>query len=141
KKKKVQEQINAQVARELEEQLEKEDQRRAEQIARNAKIARIHAEEELHSMIDGLDSNNETVAKYLEEYHQFSSELPLERRIELISDLQKRDYHMAVIRNNLGWTVKDFKGMTFEEIEAKFNSVWKQMEDFIPMVQRKRLKG
>nr|GFB77037.1 hypothetical protein [Tanacetum cinerariifolium] len=89
KKKKVQEQINAQVARELEEQLEKEDQRRAEQIARNAKIARIHAEEELHSMIDGLDSNNETVAKYLEEYHQFSSELPLERRIELISDLVK----------------------------------------------------
>nr|GEW88857.1 hypothetical protein [Tanacetum cinerariifolium] len=23
--------------------------------------------------------------------------------------------------------------MTFEEVEAKFNSVWKQMEDFIPM--------
>nr|GFC78702.1 hypothetical protein [Tanacetum cinerariifolium] len=87
KKKKVQEQIDAQVARELEEQLEKKDQRRAEQIARYAKIARIHAKEELQSMIDGLDSNNETVAKYLEEYRQFSSELPLERRIELISDL------------------------------------------------------
>nr|GEX49911.1 synaptobrevin, longin-like domain protein [Tanacetum cinerariifolium] len=54
--------------RELEEQLEKEDQRRAEQIARDAEIARIHAKEELQSMIDGLDSNNETVAKYLEEY-------------------------------------------------------------------------
>nr|GFD21657.1 hypothetical protein [Tanacetum cinerariifolium] len=51
------------------------DQRRAEQIARDAEIARIHAEEELQSMIDGLDNNNETVAKYLEEYHQFSSEL------------------------------------------------------------------
>nr|GEX23463.1 hypothetical protein [Tanacetum cinerariifolium] len=60
KKQKVQEQIDAQVARELEEQLEKEDQRRAEQIARDAEIARIHAEEELQSMIDGLDSNNET---------------------------------------------------------------------------------
>nr|GFC38155.1 hypothetical protein [Tanacetum cinerariifolium] len=46
---------------------------------------------------------------------------------------KKRDYYMAVIRNNLGWKVKDFKGMTFEELEAKFNSVWKQMEDFIPM--------
>nr|GEX31146.1 hypothetical protein [Tanacetum cinerariifolium] len=23
--------------------------------------------------------------------------------------------------------------MTFEEVEAKFNSVWKRMEDFIPM--------
>nr|GFB70524.1 hypothetical protein [Tanacetum cinerariifolium] len=157
KKQKVQEQIDAQVARELEEQLEKENQRRAEQIARDAKIARIHAEEELQSMIDGLDSNNETVAKYLEEYRQFSSELPMERRIELISDLvkyqdnytkiykfhsqqrkswtkkQKRDYYMAVINNNLGWKVKDFRGMTFEEVEAKFNSVWKHMEDFIPM--------
>nr|GEY40261.1 hypothetical protein [Tanacetum cinerariifolium] len=92
-----------------------------------------------------------------EEYHQFASELPMERRIELITDLvkyqdnyakiykyqsqqrkpmskkQKRDYYMAVIRNNLGWKVKDFRGMTFEEVETKFNSVWKQMEDFIPM--------
>nr|GEW80824.1 hypothetical protein [Tanacetum cinerariifolium] len=90
--------------------------RKGKEIARDAEIARIHAEEELQSMIDGLDSNNETVAKYLEEYRQFSSELPLERRIELISDL-----------------VKDFRGMTFEEVEAKFNSVCKQMEDFIPM--------
>nr|GFB56198.1 hypothetical protein [Tanacetum cinerariifolium] len=151
------ERIDAQVTRELEEQLEKEDQRRAEKIARYSEIARIHAEKELQSMIDGLDSNNETVAKYLEEYHQFSSELSLESRIELISDLvkyqdnytmiykfqsqqrkswtkkQKRDYYMAVIRNNLGWKVKDSRGMTFEEVEAKFNSVCKQMEDFIPI--------
>nr|GEY20454.1 putative ribonuclease H-like domain-containing protein [Tanacetum cinerariifolium] len=77
------------VARELEEQLEREDQRRSEQIARDAKIARIHAEEELQIMINGLDRNNETVAKYLHEYHQFALELPMERRIELITDLNK----------------------------------------------------
>nr|GEW32984.1 hypothetical protein [Tanacetum cinerariifolium] len=136
KKQKVQEYIDAQVAKELEEQLEREDQRRSEQIARDAEIARIHAEEELQIMID---------------------ELPIKRRIELISNMvkyqdnyakiykfqsqqrkpwtkkQKRDYYMAVIRSNLGWKVKDFRGMTFEELEAKFNSVWKQMEDFIPM--------
>nr|GEU76923.1 hypothetical protein [Tanacetum cinerariifolium] len=132
KKQKVQEQIDAQVARELEEQLEREDQRRAEQIARDAEVARIHVEEEMQN-------------------------LPIERRVELISDLvkyqdnytkiykfqsqqrkpqtkkQKRDYYMAVIRSNLGWKVKDFRDMTFEEVEAKFNSVWKQIEDFIPM--------
>nr|GEX03751.1 hypothetical protein [Tanacetum cinerariifolium] len=97
KKQKVQEQIDAQVARELEEQLEREDHRRSEQIARNAEI----------------------------EYHQFASEIPIERRIELISDLvkyqdnyakiykfhsqqrkpltkkQKRDYYMAVIRKEV----------------------------------------
>nr|GEW58219.1 hypothetical protein [Tanacetum cinerariifolium] len=60
-----------------------------EQIARDAEIARIHAEEELQIMIDGLDRSNETVAKYL--------------------------------------------GMTFEEIKAKFTTVWKQLEDFISM--------
>nr|GEV76788.1 hypothetical protein [Tanacetum cinerariifolium] len=47
KKQKLQEQIDAQIARELKEKLEREDQRRAEQIARDAEIARIHAEEEL----------------------------------------------------------------------------------------------
>nr|GEW39656.1 ribonuclease H-like domain-containing protein [Tanacetum cinerariifolium] len=80
--------IDAQVARELEEQLEREDQRRSEQIARDAEIVRIHAEEELQIMIDGLDRIKETIAKYLQEYHQFALELPMERRIELISDLE-----------------------------------------------------
>nr|GEZ08760.1 hypothetical protein [Tanacetum cinerariifolium] len=113
--------------------------------------------QELQGMIDSLDKSNETIAKYLQEYHDFALELPLEKRIELISDLvkyqdnyskvykfqsqqrrpmikkQKKAYYMAMIRNNLGWKVKDFKGMTFEEIEAKFAEVWKQVEDFIPI--------
>nr|GFA57845.1 hypothetical protein [Tanacetum cinerariifolium] len=125
KKQRVQEQIDAQVARELEEQLEREDQRRSEQIARDAEITRIHAEEELHIMIDGLDRNNETIAKYLQEYHQFASELHIEKRLELISYLVKYQDNYA--------KVKDFRGMTFEEVEAKFNSVWKQIEDFVLM--------
>nr|GFB20628.1 hypothetical protein [Tanacetum cinerariifolium] len=116
KKQKVQEQIDAQVARELEEQLERDDQIRCKQIARDAEIARIHAEEELQIMIDGMDRNNKTCQQ----------RKPWTKK-------QKRDYYMAVIRSNLGWKVKDFRGMTFKEVEAKFNSVWKQLEDFIPM--------
>nr|GEZ87253.1 hypothetical protein [Tanacetum cinerariifolium] len=59
---------------------------------------------------------------------------------------QKKDYYMNVIKNNLGWKVKDFKGMTFEEIEAKFAAVWKSVEDFILMgskeeVERLKRKG
>nr|GEZ01435.1 hypothetical protein [Tanacetum cinerariifolium] len=153
----LQEQNDAQVARELEEKQEREDKRMTEQIARDAKVVRIHAEEELHGMIDSLDRTNETIAKYIQEYQEFASELPLERRIELINDLikyqdnyaktykfqsqqrkpqtkkQKKDFYMAMIRSNLGWKVKDFKGMTFKEMEAKFNMIWKQVEDFIPM--------
>nr|GEV32274.1 hypothetical protein [Tanacetum cinerariifolium] len=47
KKKKLQEQIDVQIAREMEEQMAREDQRMDEQIARDAEIARIHTEEEL----------------------------------------------------------------------------------------------
>nr|GEU43417.1 synaptobrevin, longin-like domain protein [Tanacetum cinerariifolium] len=35
---------------------------------------------------------------------------------------------------------KEVMGMTFEEVEAKFNSVWKQMEDFIPMGSKEEAK-
>nr|GFD04480.1 hypothetical protein [Tanacetum cinerariifolium] len=46
KKKKLQEQIDAQMSRELEEKQEREDLRMNEQIAKDAEVARIHAEEE-----------------------------------------------------------------------------------------------
>nr|GFD01003.1 hypothetical protein [Tanacetum cinerariifolium] len=82
KKKKLQEQIDAQVARELEEQQEREDMRMNEQIARDSEVARIHAEEEIQGMIDSLDKSNEKIAKYLQEYQEFASELPLEKKIE-----------------------------------------------------------
>nr|GEV86650.1 hypothetical protein [Tanacetum cinerariifolium] len=47
KKKKLQEYIDVQVVRELEEQMAREDQRMSKQIARDAEIAKIHVEEEL----------------------------------------------------------------------------------------------
>nr|GEX20118.1 putative reverse transcriptase, RNA-dependent DNA polymerase [Tanacetum cinerariifolium] len=157
KKKKVQEQIDVQLPRELEEKMTRDTQRMNEQIAQDAEIARIHAEKELQMLIDGLEKNNETVAKYLQEYHQFAAELPIERRIELISDLvkyqdnyakvlkyqtqqrkplarkQQREFYTSVLRNQAKWKAKHFKGMTLEEIKEKFDPVWKQIQDFIPI--------
>nr|GEY64162.1 copia protein [Tanacetum cinerariifolium] len=123
KKKKLQEQIDVQVVRELEEEMARDAQRMNEQIARDVEIARIHAEEELQMLIDGLDRNNETVTKYLQEYDQFAAEFPFERRIELISDLAKH-----------------FKGMTLEEIKEKFDLVWKQIQDFVPLGSKEEAK-
>nr|GFB00279.1 hypothetical protein [Tanacetum cinerariifolium] len=91
KKQRLQEQIDTQVARELEEQQEKEHMRINEEIARDAEVARIHAEEELQRMIDSLDRSNKTIAKYLQEYQDFASELPLEKRIELISSKEEAE--------------------------------------------------
>nr|GFD00862.1 hypothetical protein [Tanacetum cinerariifolium] len=60
---------NVPTGRELEEQQEREDLRMNEQIAKDVEVARIHIEEEIQAMIDSLDKSNETVAKYLQEYH------------------------------------------------------------------------
>nr|GEV32641.1 hypothetical protein [Tanacetum cinerariifolium] len=89
--------------------------------------------------------SNETIAKYLQEYRQFALELPLERRIELTSDLikyqdnyakiykyqskqrkpltkkQQREFYTAVLRNQAGWKAKHFKGMTLEKIKENFD--------------------
>nr|GEU91882.1 hypothetical protein [Tanacetum cinerariifolium] len=129
----------------LEEEMAKDDQRMNEKITRDAKTIRIHAEEELQIMIDGLDKNNETVAKYLQEYEQFAAELSIEESIELISDLvkyqdnyakvlkyqtqqskplskkQQREFYMLVLKSHAGWKAKYFKGMTLEEIREKFD--------------------
>nr|GEV67570.1 hypothetical protein [Tanacetum cinerariifolium] len=97
KKKKIQEQIDVQVAREIEEQMARKDQRRSEQIARDAKIARIHVEEELQMLIDGLDRNNETIAKYLQEYEQFAVDLSIREKIDMINELVKYQGHYAKV--------------------------------------------
>nr|GEX70579.1 hypothetical protein [Tanacetum cinerariifolium] len=98
----------------------------------------------------------------VQEYEQFAEDLSIAERIEWISDLvkyqdnyakflkyqtqqrkpcskkQKKEYYMSVIKSHLGWKTKDFKGMTFEEIEAKFTTVWKQIEDFVPMGSKEK---
>nr|GEV48255.1 retrovirus-related Pol polyprotein from transposon TNT 1-94 [Tanacetum cinerariifolium] len=157
KKKKIQEQMDVQMARQLEKEMERDAQRMNEQITRDAKIAKIHAEEELQIMIDGLDSNNETVAKYLQGYYQFAGDLPIGERIDLISNLvkyqdnyakvlkfqtqkrkplsrkQQRDFYMSVLRSHAGWKAKHFKGMTLKELKEKFDILWKHIQDFIPI--------
>nr|GEY26051.1 hypothetical protein [Tanacetum cinerariifolium] len=136
KKKKLQEQIDVQIAREIEEQMAREDQRRNKQIARDAEIMRIHAEEELQMMIDGLDRNIEMIAKYLHEYEQVAAQLTIGEKIELINELVKYQDHHSKILNHSGWKTKHFKGMSLEEIREKFILVWKQIEDFVPMASK-----
>nr|GFB02879.1 hypothetical protein [Tanacetum cinerariifolium] len=125
KKKKLQEQIDAQVARELEEKQEKENLGMNEQITRDAEVARIHAEEELQGMIDSLDKLNETIAKYLQEYQEFASELHLEKRIELISDLEKYQDNYSKVKNFIPMGSKEEteklkrKGLNLEKEQVK----------------------
>nr|GEU95170.1 hypothetical protein [Tanacetum cinerariifolium]GEY95530.1 hypothetical protein [Tanacetum cinerariifolium] len=124
------------VARELKEQQEKENMRMNEQIARDTEVARIHAEEELQGMINSLDKSNETIAKYLREYQDFALKLPLEKRIELISDLVKYlDNYSKVYK----FQSQQRRPMTKKQKREYYMAV----EDFIPMgsnEETKRLK-
>nr|GFC75377.1 hypothetical protein [Tanacetum cinerariifolium] len=54
KKRKLQEQIDAQVAREMKEEFARENQRVSEELTRDLEIARLHAEEELKMMIEDV---------------------------------------------------------------------------------------
>nr|GEZ26413.1 hypothetical protein [Tanacetum cinerariifolium] len=117
KKQRLQEQIDAQVARELEQQQEIEDKRMTEQIARDAEVARVHAEEELQGMINSLDKTNETIAKYLQEYQDFALELPLERRIELIIWKLVEDFIPMGSNEEAEWLKR--KGFNLEQKKAK----------------------
>nr|GEY93862.1 hypothetical protein [Tanacetum cinerariifolium] len=106
KKKKLQEHIDVQVAREIEEQMAREDQRRSEQITRDAEIARIHAEEELQMLIDGLDRNNETIAKSLCK----STQVPSSTKKASLQEATKRIY----------MSIEDFVPMAFKEKGERF---------------------
>ncbi|GJU62505.1 hypothetical protein Tco_1244340 [Tanacetum coccineum] len=141
KKKKIQEQLDAQVAKEMEMEFAREEQLIREQGERDAEIARAQAEKELGMMIA----------------EQAEADLSLEEKMELITELikyqrnlaeikkyqaqqskpstktEKRNFYMAILKSHAGWKSKDFRGMTFEQIEEKFIPVWKQLQDFVPM--------
>nr|GEV52714.1 hypothetical protein [Tanacetum cinerariifolium] len=64
------------------------------------------------------------------------SETPKKQKVQEQIDAQvARELEEQLERERIreGWKVKEFRGMTFEEVEAKINSVWKQLGDFIPM--------
>nr|GEV27220.1 copia protein [Tanacetum cinerariifolium] len=129
KKKKLQEHIDVQMAREMEEKMAREDQRRSDHIARDAKIARIHAEEELQMLKDGLDRNNETIAKYLQEYEQFAADLSIGEKIDIINELVKYQDHYAKV---LKYQAQQSKPLS-EKQQIEF---YMSIEDFVPMASK-----
>ncbi|GJV19225.1 hypothetical protein Tco_1368245 [Tanacetum coccineum] len=160
-KAKVQEQMSLQLARELQEEFVHEDQSIREQIERDAEIARIHAEEDLRQMINELDRSNVMINKHMAEYEEAENDLTIEEKTELITELinyqkdfarikkyqaqqqrlasksERRKFYTSVLRSHAGWKTKDFRGMTFDQLEEKFIPVWESIQDFVPMDSKK----
>nr|GEZ09946.1 hypothetical protein [Tanacetum cinerariifolium] len=65
----------------------------------DVEIVRIHAEEELQMMIDGLDRNIEVIARHLHKYEQAAAKLTIGAKIELINELVKyQDHHSKILK-------------------------------------------
>nr|GFA70436.1 synaptobrevin, longin-like domain protein [Tanacetum cinerariifolium] len=104
----------------------------------SAQLARDLKAKELEMMIAELDRSNEIVAKNLAQIKKYQAQQNKPAR-----KTERRDCYMSILRNNAGWKAKDFKRMTFEQIEQKFILVWEKMQDFVPMnskLESERLK-
>nr|GEW67290.1 hypothetical protein [Tanacetum cinerariifolium] len=134
KKKKLREQIDARLARELEEEFVRENQKLSEQAARDSEIARIHVEEELKLMIKGLDRSNEVIAKHLSEYEQAEADLFVGEKIELISELVKYQDHLAEI---LKYQAQQSKPSSKTKQRKFYMSV---LKNFVPMSSKEESK-
>nr|GEW81551.1 reverse transcriptase domain-containing protein [Tanacetum cinerariifolium] len=97
KKLRLQEQIDAQVAKELEEQQEREDKRMSKQIARYAEVARIHAEEELQSMIDESSKKLKSSEEVIEEAKS-TDEIPKEKIKEMMQLIPIEEVYVEALQ-------------------------------------------
>nr|GEZ71483.1 putative ribonuclease H-like domain-containing protein [Tanacetum cinerariifolium] len=121
------------------EEIARENQRMNEKLARDAEIARLHAEEELKMTIkeltirEKIDLINEHV-KY-QDHHAKILKYQAQQS-KLLSKKEQREFYMSVLRSHARWKTKHFRGMTLEEIKDNFIPVWKQIEDFVPMASK-----
>nr|GFA35083.1 hypothetical protein [Tanacetum cinerariifolium] len=89
------------------------------------KKKKLQKQIDAQGMIDSLDKSNETIAKYLQEYQDFASELPMKKRIELISDLVKYQDNYSKVKDFILMGSKEEterlkrKGLNLEKEQVK----------------------
>ncbi|GKD12204.1 hypothetical protein Tco_1196611 [Tanacetum coccineum] len=116
------------MAKELQEEFDHKDQSIREHIERDAEIVRIYAEEDLRQMISELDMSNKDFAS-IKKYQA--------QQQRLASKSERRKFYTSVLRSHARWKTKDFRGMTFDQLEEKFILVWESIQDFVPMDSKK----
>ncbi|GJZ86774.1 hypothetical protein Tco_0658384 [Tanacetum coccineum] len=136
KKQLEQERLGHEEAVRLQEQLNEEETQR---IARDAEIAR-----QLHEEIN--KAGQERVVAKDDQAHVIDWSDPAVLRYHA---LQNRPYSVAEVRKNMciylknqgGFKMSHFKGMSYEEIRPIFERVWDQNQSFVPMDSEDKEKG
>ncbi|GJW68788.1 hypothetical protein Tco_0123212 [Tanacetum coccineum] len=128
KKQLKQERLSHEEAIRLQEQIDEEERKR---IARDAEIAKQLQEEydkarkkEAVTKVDTayvIDWNDPSVIRY----HA------LQNRPRSIGEVRKN--MMIYLKNQGGYKMKDFKGMSYDDIRPIFEKVWDQIHLFVPM--------
>ncbi|GKC03852.1 hypothetical protein Tco_0995462 [Tanacetum coccineum] len=141
KKQLEQERLSHEEAIRLQEQVDEEERKR---IARDAEIAKQLQEEydkarkkEVVAEVDTahvIDWNDPSVIRY----HA------LQNRPRSIAKVMKN--MIKYLKNQGGYKMKDFKGMSYDDIRPIFEKVWDQVHSFVPMdseeeVQRLKRAG
>ncbi|GJU41090.1 hypothetical protein Tco_1194047 [Tanacetum coccineum] len=128
KKQLEQERLSHEEAIRLQEQVDEEERKR---IARDAEIAKQLQEEydkagkkEVVAEVDTahvIDWNDPSVIRY----HA------LQNRPRSIAEVRKN--MLMYLKNQGGYKMKDFKGMSYDDIRPIFEKVWDQVHSFVPM--------
>ncbi|GKB10042.1 hypothetical protein Tco_0843965 [Tanacetum coccineum] len=141
KKQEQEERLGHEEAIRLQEQINEEERKR---IARDAEIAKQLQEEydkagkkEAVTEVDTahvIDWNDPSVIRY----HA------LQNRPRSVAEVRKN--MMVYLKNQGGYKMKDFKGMSYDDIRPIFEKVWDQIHSFVPMdseeeVQRLKRAG
>ncbi|GJV43453.1 hypothetical protein Tco_1427989 [Tanacetum coccineum] len=141
KKQLEQERLSHEEAIRLQEQIDEEERKR---IARDAEIAKQLQEEydkagkkEVVAEVDTahvIDWNDPSVIRY----HA------LQHRPRSVAEVRKN--MIMYLKNQGGYKMKDFKGMSYDDIRPIFEKVWDQVHSFVPMdseeeVQRLKRAG
>nr|GFA15844.1 hypothetical protein [Tanacetum cinerariifolium] len=84
---------------------------------------------DVQMMIDGLDRNNEMIAKHLHEYEQAAVELTTGEKIELINELLKyQDHHSKILK----YQAQQSKPLSKKQQREFYMSI----KDFMPMASK-----
>ncbi|GKA34708.1 hypothetical protein Tco_0721137 [Tanacetum coccineum] len=128
KKQLEQERLSHEEAIRLQEQIDEEERKR---IARDAEIAKQLQEEydkagkkEVVAEVDTahvIDWNDPSVIRY----HA------LQNRPRSVAEVRKN--MLMYLKNQGGYKMKDFKGMSYDDIRPIFEKVWDQVHSFVPM--------
>ncbi|GJW35777.1 ribonuclease H-like domain-containing protein [Tanacetum coccineum] len=135
KKQLEQERLNHEEAIRLQEQVDEEERK---MIARDAEIAKQLQEEydkagkkEAITEVDTahvIDWNDPSIIRY----HA------LQNRPRSVAKVRKN--MMIYLKNRGGYKMKDFKGMSYDDIRPIFEKVWDQIHSFVPMDSEKEVQ-